>query len=67
MVDGPVGGQLPLTLGDAIDAFVSDTYLTSALPEDLVAIYTQLKQEEWARYCGAITEWDREMYWETIP
>lgn len=62
-----IGGQLPLTLGDAIDAFVSDTYLTSALPADLVSIYTQLKQEEWARYCGAITEWDREMYWETIP
>jgi glutamine synthetase len=62
-----VGGQLPLTLGEAIDAFVADTTLTGRLPGDLVQIYTQLKQEEWARYCGAITEWDREMYWETIP
>ena len=58
---------MPLTLGDAIGAFVSDTYLTSQLPADLVSIYTKLKEEEWARYCGSITEWDREMYWETMP
>lgn len=59
--------QLPLTLGEAIDEFVADTYLTGHLPKDLVSIYTQLKTEEWARYCGAITAWDREMYWETMP
>ncbi|NKX49903.1 glutamine synthetase, partial [Arthrobacter deserti] len=64
--DGSVG-QLPLTLGDAVEAFGADTYLTSHLPAGLVSIYTQLKQEEWARYCGAITEWERGMYWGTIP
>ena len=46
---------------------MSDTYLTAAAAGGLGGHLHQLKQEEWARYCGAITEWDREMYWETIP
>ena len=62
-----VGTQLPLTLGDAVDAFVSDTYLTSQLPGDLCPSTPSSSKRNGPAYCGSITEWDREMYWETMP
>ncbi|MFP3581243.1 glutamine synthetase [Arthrobacter sp. SIMBA_036] len=58
---------LPLTLGGAIDSLSADPYILNALPEQLGDIYTALKNDEWARYCGAVTDWDRAMYWETLP
>ena len=38
-----------------------------ALPADLTRIYVQLKQDEWARYCGNISQWEFDQYWEAIP
>lgn len=61
------GVQMPRTLGEAIDAFQADDYLMDALPEDLTRIYVQLKQDEWARYCGNISQWEFDQYWEAIP
>ncbi|MFV0435518.1 MAG: glutamine synthetase family protein [Leucobacter sp.] len=59
--------RVPNTLGSAIEAFEADEYLMGAMPEELTRIFAQLKRDEWARYCGLITEWEFEQYWEAIP
>ncbi|MBP1327379.1 glutamine synthetase [Leucobacter exalbidus] len=58
---------VPNTLGTAIEAFEQDEYLMGAIPEELSRIYVQLKRDEWARYCGQITQWEFDQYWEAIP
>lgn len=59
--------QLPRTLGEAIDAFRADEYLMNAMPAGLTKIYLELKEDEWARYCGTISQWEFDQYWEAIP
>lgn len=61
------GVVVPNTLGSAIEAFASDEYLMGAMPEELTRIFLQLKRDEWARYCGQITQWEFDQYWEAIP
>jgi glutamine synthetase len=58
---------LPLTLGDALAAFDRDKLVRSAFSEELATLYSRLKEDEWARSCGAVTDWDREMYLEYLP
>jgi glutamine synthetase len=59
--------ELPLNLGDAITTFQSSDLMSSALPADFHDIFIQLKEDEWARFSGAVTDWERAMYWETLP
>lgn len=58
---------VPNTLGSAIEAFEADEYLMAAIPEELTGVFLQLKRDEWARYCGLITQWEFDQYWEAIP
>ncbi|MBL3698601.1 glutamine synthetase family protein [Leucobacter luti] len=58
---------VPNTLGSAIEAFEADPYLMGAMPEELTRIFLQLKRDEWARYCGQISQWEFDQYWEAIP
>lgn len=59
--------KLPLTLGEAIEALTQDSYLKDALGSELVELYLEYKSDEWARFCGAVTDWEREMYWDELP
>ena len=59
--------ELPMTLGDAIASFHEDAYLMSSIPEELSSIYSELKRDEWARYCSIVTEWEFDQYWEMLP
>src|SRR5690606_20890760 len=54
-------GVLPLTLGDAVAAFRNDEVMRTALPQEMSDLYLELKADEWARACGAVTDWDRNM------
>ncbi|MHA7179370.1 glutamine synthetase family protein [Arthrobacter sp. MDB2-24] len=60
-------GILPRTLGEAIQAFKDDKLVHDAMPEKMKDVLIELKEDEWARYCGAVTDWDHDMYWESIP
>jgi len=57
---------LPLTLGDALTAFAADPVVSASLPRDLAEQYTAMKFDEWARACGAVTDFDRDMYLEFL-
>ncbi len=64
---GSAAEELPLTLGAAIEAFEQDKVVREAFPEEMSSLYLQLKSDEWARACGAVTDWDRDMYLEYLP
>ncbi|TCK21076.1 glutamine synthetase family protein [Pseudonocardia endophytica] len=65
---GDVAGiRLPRTLGEAIEAFRADAYLMDAVPAELTSVYLELKSDEWARFCGTITQWEFDQYWEMLP
>ncbi len=59
--------SLPLTLGDAVERFAASPWVRSALGEDLTQLYTEFKRDEWARFCGAVTDWEDMMYRQWIP
>ena len=64
---GDAGVALPLSLGEAIDAFRADEYLQRSLPEQLAETYLEMKADEWARYCGSVSQWEFDQYWQAIP
>lgn len=59
--------SIPLTLGEAIEEFRADDYLMSVMPEEFTSLYLELKEDEWARYCGSISKFEFDMYWEAVP
>ncbi len=58
---------LPLTLGEAIEAFRADDLLTSTFGPALSELLIDFHADEWARFCGYVTDWEREMYWDDTP
>jgi glutamine synthetase len=60
-------GVLPRTLGDALAALAADGVVCGAFPPALLDAYVALKTDEWERFCGAVTDWHREMYLHAIP
>ena len=42
-------------------------WVRGALGEDLAALYSEFKRDEWARFCGAVTDWEMEMYRSWVP
>lgn len=58
---------LPTTLGDAIRAFAADDLVTGALGRELSDLLIEYKTDEWLRYCGVVSDWEREMYLEFMP
>ena len=59
--------SLPLTLGDAVERFAGSTWVRGVLGDDLTQLYTEFKRDEWARFCGAVTDWEDMMYRQWIP
>jgi glutamine synthetase len=60
-------GKLPLSLGEAIDAFQADSCLRGALGDELADLLVAYKADEWARFNSAVTDWERETYWADLP
>ncbi len=60
-------GRLPLTLGDAIGAFREDPLLTGVLGAELSQLLIDYHTDEWARFCGYVTDWEFDTYWEDRP
>lgn len=58
---------LPTTLGYAIRTFAADDLVTGALGRELSDLLIEYKTDEWLRYCGVVSDWEREMYLEFMP
>lgn len=71
--EAPVGPEdslfplLPRTLGEALEAYEEDEVIKGALPEDVRSTFMEIKQDEWQRACGVVTEWHRDMYLNYLP
>lgn len=52
--------RLPLNLLDAIRALETSETARAGLGAELVDAYVRLKRQEWDRYCGVVTDWERE-------
>ena len=58
---------LPLTLSEAVNAFAQDEVVRSSMPDTLADLLLDMKRDEWARFCAAVTDWEFERYWAAIP
>jgi glutamine synthetase len=57
-----------LTLHREANARAADDLVARVtLGEDLTELYTKFKRDEWARFCGAVTDWEDMMYRQWIP
>jgi glutamine synthetase len=54
-------------LGEALAAFEADDVVRSALGDELTDLYVTYKSDEWARFCGTVTDWEFAMYAEALP
>ena len=52
--------KLPLNLLDAVRALERSEVARAGFGDELVDAYCKLKLAEWNRYCGVVTEWERE-------
>jgi glutamine synthetase len=52
--------KLPLNLLDAVRALERSEVARAGFGDELVDAYSKLKLAEWKRYCGVVTEWERE-------
>ncbi|MET7339047.1 glutamine synthetase family protein [Nonomuraea sp. NPDC005650] len=59
--------ELPMSLGEAISAFRRDDVITSALGDELSTLLVDYHADEWARFCGHVTDWERATYWDDTP
>ena len=58
--------SVPLTLGDAISVFKSSQFSKDTFGEEVVTHYTHFFETELEAYQSAVTDWDRQRYFERI-
>jgi len=51
--------RLPANLLDSLRALEADKVLTEALGADFVASYLKLRTQDWNRYMGDVSDWER--------
>ena len=59
--------KLPMSLGEAIDAFDQDDVAKSALPGEMYDVFMHYKRDEWDKFLATVTEWDIETYLDCLP
>jgi len=58
--------QVPRTLRDAIDLFAGSTFVRDAFGADVQEHYTHFYRTEQQAYDAAVTDWERQRYFEQI-
>ena len=59
--------RVPGHLGEALEALEQDEVVRSAMPGRLYDVYMHYKRDEWQRFLGAVTDWERERYMDILP
>ena len=59
--------KLPLTLGEALDRLENDNVIQSAMPGDMLKVFTEYKRDEWERFLATPTQWDLDTYLDCLP
>ena len=58
--------RVPFTLKEAVDAFASSAFAKRAFGEEVVEHYAHFYRSEAAAYDKAVTDWERQRYFERI-
>lgn len=59
--------RIPMNLGAALDALDQDSVVKSALPGEMLQVFTHYKRDEWERFCATVTQWDVDEYLDVLP
>lgn len=57
---------MPRTLAEAAEAFSRSAFAASAFGKDVVKHYHAVAEYEWAQFLHAVTDWERDRYFEAI-
>jgi glutamine synthetase len=58
-------GQLPNSLGNALDELAKDQIIKDALGPNVYDAFVRAKRAEWENYCTQVTDWEVKQYLET--
>ena len=67
MEAGKVVKKLPMSLGEALDAFDKDEVIKSALPDEMYKVFMHYKRDEWEKFLATVTQWDLDTYIDCLP
>ncbi|MDE0067099.1 MAG: hypothetical protein OXN44_09540, partial [Acidimicrobiaceae bacterium] len=67
MKEGKQVKKIPLTLGEALEAFDNDEVVRSALPGEMYNVFMHYKTDEWERFLHTVSDWDVEEYLDILP
>ena len=67
MTDQTTRGERTPVKRQGAERYLLLSLVSFAISVILTRIFLQLKKDEWARYCGQITQWEFDQYWEAIP
>ncbi len=59
--------KLPVSLGEALEAFDKDEVVKSALPDEMYTVFMHYKGDEWDKFLATVTEWDIQKYLDCLP
>lgn len=59
--------KLPISLGEALDAFENDEVAKAGLPGEMFPVFMHYKRDEWETFLATVTEWDLETYLDCLP
>ena len=59
--------RLPMSLGEAIEAFDADEVVKSALPGEMYGVFMHYKNDEWDKFLATVTQWDIDTYLDCLP
>jgi len=54
--------ELPRTLGEAVDAFEADPFVTKILGQELRDEFIKYKRAEWTEYHQSVSQWEIDRY-----
>lgn len=59
--------ELPMNLGDALEALAADPVIRSAMPGEMYGVFNDFKRSEWETFLATVTDWDLDNYLDYVP
>lgn len=59
-------GELPVTLGDAAAHLDQSLFAATTFDKEVTTHYAAVARHEWLQFLRAVSDWDRDRYFETI-
>jgi glutamine synthetase len=57
---------VPFSLGEALDLLEADSFMRTAIGEQLLQAFVAIKRNEWRRFQLAVTDWELREYVDAL-